>query len=58
MLRVGVTIKQNENKHLQNWIIFRVWIISGHKKIWEGGTSPECPPWLRAWAARHHRGRQ
>jgi len=29
MLRVGVTIKQIENKHLQNWLIFRVWIICG-----------------------------
>ena len=37
MLRVGVTIKQTENKHLQNLIIFRGWII------W-GGTAPECPP--------------
>jgi len=43
MLRVGVTIKQIENKHLQNWLIFRVWIIwGGTKQIW-GSTAPECP---------------
>ena len=37
MLRVGVTTKQIENKHLQNLLIFRVWII-WQKKI--GGTAP------------------
>ena len=48
MLRVCVTIKQIENKHLQNWLIFRVWIIWGAQKNL-GGTAPEYPPWLRAW---------
>jgi len=32
MWRVGVTIKQIENKHLQNVLIFRVWIIWGEQK--------------------------
>jgi len=43
MLQVGVAIKQIENKHLQNLLIFRVWIIWGGKKNW-GGTAPECLP--------------
>ena len=42
MLRVGVTIKRL-NKHLQNWLIFRVWIIwGGTKRI--GGNCPRMPP--------------
>jgi len=41
VLRVGVTFEQIENEHLQNLLVFRVWII------WRG-TAPECPPWLRA----------
>ena len=49
VLRVGVTIKQIENEHLQNLLVFRVWIIWGGTKNW-GGTAPECPPWLRSWA--------
>ena len=36
MLRVGVKIKQIENKHLYNWLIFPVWII------W--GALPRKPP--------------
>jgi len=32
MLRVGVTIKQIENKHLQNILLLRVWIMSGGTK--------------------------
>jgi len=40
MLRVGVTIEQIEYKHLQNLLIFRVWIIWGcTTKIW-GATAP------------------
>ena len=41
MLRVGVTM-QIENKHLQNWLIFRVWIIWGGTKKTLGGAAPEC----------------
>jgi len=49
MLQAGLTIKQIENKHFQNGLIFLVWIIwGGTKEIW-GDTAPECPPWLRAW---------
>jgi len=48
MLQVGETIKQIENKHLQNLLIFRGWIIwGGAQKIW-GHTAPNAPPWLRA----------
>ena len=48
MLQVGVTIKQIENKHLQNLLIFRVWIIwGGTKEIWVV-LPPNAPPWLRA----------
>ena len=48
VLRVGVTIKQIENEHLQNELVFRVWIIGGgHKNL--GDTAPECTPWLQAW---------
>ena len=47
MLRVGVMIKQIENKHLQNWLIFRVWIIWETQKFW-GALPPHAPPWLRA----------
>jgi len=44
VLRVGVTFEQIENEHLQNLLVFRVWIIwGGTKEI--GG---HCPPWLRA----------
>jgi len=43
MLRVGVKIEQIENKHLQNWLIFRVWIIwGGTNKIW-GALPPNAP---------------
>jgi len=43
MLRVGVTIQQIENKHLQNLLIFRVLIIWGcTKKI--GEALPPNPP--------------
>jgi len=42
MLRVGVTVKQIENKHLQKRLIFRVRII------W-GALSPNALLWLRAW---------
>ena len=49
MLRVGVTIKQIENKPLQNLIFFRVSIIwGGHKKNWRA-LPPNAPPWLRTW---------
>jgi len=49
VLRVGVSIKQIKNEHLQNLLIFPVWIIWGGTKNW-GETAPECPPpWLRAW---------
>jgi len=44
VLRVGVTIKQIENEHLQNVLVFRVWIIWGGTKIIGGDTAPECPP--------------
>ena len=37
VLRVGVTIKQIENEHLQNELVFRVWIIGG-------GTLPPNAP--------------
>jgi len=47
MLRVGVTIKQIENKYLQNLLIFRAWTIWGGQKKF-GGHCPESPPWLRA----------
>ena len=50
MLRVGVTIKQIEKKRLQNWLIFRVWIIWGTQKKLGGGTAPEFPLWRPAWA--------
>jgi len=44
MLRVGVTIKQIENKPLQNLIFFRVSIIWGGAQKKLEGTAPECPP--------------
>jgi len=43
MLRVGEKIKQIESKHLQNWLIFPVWIIwGGTNKIW-GSLPPNTP---------------
>jgi len=42
MLRVGVTFGQIENEHLQNFLVFRVWIIWGAQKI--GGHCPRMPP--------------
>ena len=42
MLRTGVTLKQIENKHVQNWLIFRVWIIWGTQKNW-GALPPNAP---------------
>jgi len=50
VLRVGVTIKQIENEHLQDLLVFPVWIIWGEQKKLGEGTVPECPPWLRAWS--------
>jgi len=42
VLRVGVTIKQIENEHLQNLLVFRVWIIwGGTKKL--GGHCSRMP---------------
>jgi len=50
MLRVGVTIKQIENKHLQKFNNFTSLNHLGeHKKIL-GGTAPNAPPWLWACA--------
>jgi len=49
VLRVGLTIEQVENEHLQNLLVFRVWIIWEGTKF--GGTlSPNAtsPLWLRA----------
>jgi len=43
MLRVGVTIKQIENKHLQNLLIFLLKHSGGHKKI-GGKHCPRMPP--------------
>jgi len=43
VLRVGVTINQIKNEHLQNLLVFRVWIIWGStKKL--GGHCPRIPP--------------
>jgi len=40
VLRVGVKVKQIENEHLQNLLVFWVWIIwVGTKNIWRG----HCP---------------
>jgi len=41
-LRVDVTIEQIENEHLQNLLVFRLWIIWGGTKNL-GVTAPECP---------------
>ena len=43
MLRVDVTIKQIENKHLQNWLIFLVWIIWGTQKKCGEALPPNVP---------------
>jgi len=43
MLQVGVTIKHIGNKHLQNLLIFRVWIIWGAQKSLGGELSPNAP---------------
>jgi len=49
MLRVGVTIKQIENKHLQNLINFsNLNHLGGHKKI-RGELPPNALPWLWVW---------
>ena len=43
MFRVGVTIKQIENEHLQNMLVFWAWIIwGGTKNIW-GALPPNVP---------------
>jgi len=43
VLRVGVTIKQIKNEHLQNLLVFRVWIIWRGTKIL-GRHCPRIPP--------------
>jgi len=45
VLRVSVAIKQIENEHLQNLLVFRVWImlVRGKKKL-GGRALPQIPP--------------
>jgi len=43
MLWVGVKIKQIKNKHLQNWLIFPVWIIWGAQTKFGGALTPNVP---------------
>jgi len=43
VLWVGVTIKQIKNEHLQNLLVFRVWIIWGGTKKIGGSLPPNAP---------------
>jgi len=44
VLQVGVTIKQIKNEHLQNLLVFRVWIIWGDTKKIGRALPLNAPP--------------